>query len=188
MSEFESLRLADYLAAIAARKSTPGGGSVAAVVAAEACALMGMVAQFSKGEAFEDIITSIDSAIAQLKQLASDDVAAFKNVMQAYRGDGDLLAAQHQAADVPAKVINLCLGQLDTLEYLAANGNANLISDVAIAALLMDSAIKSSELNILINIKDSPSQPAALKAVLDSLPAATTRLAYVTSTVRSGLQ
>ena len=51
MSSLDKLReqnLATYLDKLAARTSTPGGGAVAAVVAAEACSLVAMVANFSK--------------------------------------------------------------------------------------------------------------------------------------------
>ena len=50
MSSLDKLReqnLAAYLDALAAKTSTPGGGAVAAVVAAEACSLVAMVANFS---------------------------------------------------------------------------------------------------------------------------------------------
>ena len=58
MSSLDKLReqnLAAYLDALAAKTSTPGGGAVAAVVAAEACSLVAMVANFSKDETAKDI-------------------------------------------------------------------------------------------------------------------------------------
>ncbi|MBT6582971.1 MAG: formimidoyltetrahydrofolate cyclodeaminase, partial [Gammaproteobacteria bacterium] len=69
MSSQNKLRaqnLATYLDALAAKTSTPGGGAVAAVVAAEACSLVAMVANFSKGDVAKDIAGRAHASIANL--------------------------------------------------------------------------------------------------------------------------
>ncbi|MBL6691611.1 MAG: cyclodeaminase/cyclohydrolase family protein [Pseudomonadales bacterium] len=187
MTELENQTLRSYLDHVSARKSTPGGGAVAAVMAAEACALMNMVANFSDGDEFAGIVAETSGAIDTLMQAGEDDQAAFKSVMKAYRGEGDMPAALQTAAEVPARIIKTCMSRLDHLEQLASRGNANLVSDVAIAALLFDAAIKSSELNILINIRELESPPDSLKKVLHDLPSASSRLHYIITTVRTGL-
>ncbi len=188
MTELKTQTLSNYLDQVSARKSTPGGGAVAAVMAAEACALMNMVANFSEGDAFDQIVTETTKTIDSLMDEAEADQTAFKTVMKAYRGEGEMTPALIGAADVPARIIRLCISRLDHLEQLATKGNSNLISDVAIAALLFDAAIKSSELNVMINIKELEAPPADISDTLKELPAATTRLQYIVSTVRTGLQ
>lgn len=187
MKQLDNQTLKDYLAQVSAKQSTPGGGAVAAVMAAEGCALMNMVANFSDGAIFEKIVTQTSEAIEKLLATAEADQAAFKAVMEAYRGRGDKTQALIDAALVPNRVIRICLSRLDHLEVLASKGNANLISDVAIAALMFDAAIKSSELNVLINLRELEQPPEELTTLLKDLPTATSRLSYIVNTVRTGL-
>lgn len=190
MSSLDKLReqnLATYLDKLAARTSTPGGGAVAAVVAAEACSLVAMVANFSKDATAKDIAVRAQASIASLLELGDQDALAFESVMKAFKEDGDRSSACEQAAGIPAEVIRICLTHVEDLEHLASKGNANLITDTAIASLLFDSAMKSSELNILINMKDFDDIPGALASVINDVPGATGRLQFIASTIRTGL-
>ncbi|MBT6587107.1 MAG: cyclodeaminase/cyclohydrolase family protein, partial [Gammaproteobacteria bacterium] len=166
---------------------TPGGGAVAAVVAAEACSLVAMVANFSKGDVAKDIAGRAHASIANLLELGDQDALAFETVMKAFKGEGDISNACLQAADIPAQVIGICLTHIEDLEHLSAQGNPNLITDTAIASLLFDSALKSSELNILINMKSFDTIPADLKSAINNVPGATSRLQFIASTIRTGL-
>ena len=85
------------------------------------------------------------------------------------------------------QVIEICLTHVEDLEYLSARGNPNLITDTAIASLLFDSALKSSELNILINMKDLDAIPRNLESAINRIPGATSRLQFVASSIRAGL-
>ena len=190
MSSPDKLReqnLAAYLDALAAKTSTPGGGAVAAVVAAEACSLIAMVANFSKDETAKEIARRAHASIENLLELGDRDALAFDSVMKAFKGEGDVSSVCEQAADIPAQVIGICLSHVDDLEYLSAQGNPNLITDTAIASLLFDSALRSSELNILINMKGFDAIPEHLGLAINSVPGATTRLQFIASTIRTGL-
>ena len=122
-----------------------------------------------------------------LVDLADKDMAAFESVMQAFKGKGDVRSACLQAASIPARVIEICLSHLADLEHLSSQGNPNLITDTGIAALLFDSALKSSELNILINMKEFDPIPGELQLIINSVPGATSRLQFIASTIRTGL-
>ena len=190
MSSTNRLReqnLKTYLDALAAKTSTPGGGAVAAVVAAEACSLLSMVANFSKAETAKDIAARAQASIVSLLELGDQDTLAFESVMKAFKGEGDRLSACEQAASIPMHVIGICLTHVEDLEYLSARGNPNLITDTAIASLLFDSALKSSELNILINMKDLDAIPRNLESAINRVPGATSRLQFVASSIRAGL-
>jgi len=190
MSSTNRLReqnLKTYLDALAAKTSTPGGGAVAAVVAAEACSLLSMVANFSKAETAKDIAARAQASIVSLLELGDQDTLAFESVMKAFKGEGDRLSACEQAASIPMHVIGICLTHVEDLEYLSARGNPNLITDTAIASLLFDSALKSSELNILINMKDLDAIPRNLESAINRIPGATSRLQFVASSIRAGL-
>lgn len=190
MSSTNRLReqnLKTYLDALAAKTSTPGGGAVAAVVAAEACSLLSMVANFSKAETAKDIAARAQASIVSLLELGDQDTLAFESVMKAFKGEGDRLSACEQAASIPMQVIEICLTHVEDLEYLSARGNPNLITDTAIASLLFDSALKSSELNILINMKDLDAIPRNLESAINRVPGATRRLQFIASSIRAGL-
>ena len=190
MSSTNRLReqnLKTYLDALAAKTSTPGGGAVAAVVAAEACSLLSMVANFSKVETAKDIAARAQASIVDLLELGDQDTLAFESVMKAFKGEGDRLSACEQAASIPMQVIGICLTHVEDLEYLSARGNPNLITDTAIASLLFDSALKSSELNILINMKDLDAIPRNLESAINRVPGATRRLQFIASSIRAGL-
>ncbi len=187
LNKLKEQNLAAYLESLAARTSTPGGGAVAAVVAAEACSLVAMVAGFSKGETAKEIAGRAHASIACLLELGDQDALAFESVMKAFNGAGDRSSACEQAASIPAEVIGICLTHVEDLEYLASQGNSNLITDTAIASLLFDSALKSSELNILINMKNFDDIPDTLALVINSVPGATSRLQFIASSTRTGL-
>ena len=190
MSSSNRLReqnLKTYLDSLAAKTSTPGGGAVAAVVAAEACSLLSMVANFSKAETAKDIAARAQASIANLLELGDQDTLAFESVMKAFKGEGDRLSACEQAASIPMQVIGICLTHVEDLEYLSARGNPNLITDTAIASLLFDSALKSSELNILINMTDFDAIPGDLESAINRVPSATRRLQFIASSIRAGL-
>ena len=150
MTETSCQAIGDYISAVAARKSTPGGGSVAACSAANACALLAMVANFTRTD-LSDISRRAESSAQQLLSLADQDEIAFNRVMSAYKGDGELEEALRQAATVPGDVIQIIRSHLPDMELLRSGGNQNLITDVAIAASLFRAALESCRLNVLVN-------------------------------------
>ena len=83
----------DYLATLASKSPTPGGGAVGAVSAATAAGLISMVARLTVGKpGFEDLedrmqamIESGDAARAEFLELADRDAHAFDSVMVAFK-------------------------------------------------------------------------------------------------------
>lgn len=145
--------LRDYLTAVAARQSTPGGGAVAAIVAAEGCALLAMVAEFTRADAMANIAARNAETRSTLLALADEDGKAFAQVMRAYRGDGELEQALAAAARVPVRVFEICEHELSDLRLLARDGNPNLTSDTRIAALLLKASAEACEINIMVNVR-----------------------------------
>ena len=152
MTKIADQTLQEYLTQVAQKSSTPGGGAVAAVTAAEACALLSMVAHFTEDD-LGDLIDRTNKSMTNLLSLAEEDSRAFNLVMAAYKGDGELELALREAAEIPAKIIRICYAHFTDLLLLAERGNRNLISDVAIAASLFSAALESSRFNILINLR-----------------------------------
>jgi len=160
----------DYLARLASREPTPGGGAAAALHAAQGAALVAMVARYTTGTKYEQhaelvarIISSADGLVAQALRLADADQQAFQGVIDAYKlptGTDDLKAARTasiqdalvQAAKTPAQLILLAGAVVDLATELFEVANANVISDVAAAVDAARAAATTARVNIDINV------------------------------------
>ena len=207
MNELAQTSIAAYLAHLGARESTPGGGSAAAISAAQAAALIQMVANFTSANigkpdavtpdaatdmhAIPAVIERAGQAAEQFMMMAEQDTAAFKQVMQAYRDQDDkaLQAALERAAGVPASVIQGSVAFLDDVALMSRVGNQNLITDVAIAAELFVAALRSSELNVLINLQQlkDPAVKTTLNGRLQEIDDATQRFLTIADNIKQSL-
>ncbi len=160
----------EFLHALADRVPAPGGGASAALHAAQAAALVAMVARYTDGPKYAEhaeLVHKIRDTADQLRgealDLAEDDVAAFTAVTEAYRlpkGD-DRLAAERStaieaatlgAARPPEALVQLVSRILALAEDLLPVGNRNVISDVAAAAEAARAAATTARVNIEINV------------------------------------
>jgi formiminotetrahydrofolate cyclodeaminase len=160
----------DYLARLASREPTPGGGAAAALHAAQGAALVAMVARYTTGTKYEQhaelvtrIIGSADGLVAQALHLADADQHAFQGVIDAYKlptATDDLKAARTasiqdaliQAAKTPAQLILVAGAVVDLATELFEVANANVISDVAAAVDAARAAATTAQVNIDINV------------------------------------
>ncbi len=193
-----------YLARLAARLPAPGGGAAAALHAAQAAALLGMVARYSTGEkyaAHADLIARITSVTDDLRatalNLAEDDARAFTAVTDAYklpRGTDEDKAARSAAiaralagaATPPCEVIGTTLRTVELAEELLPIGNRNVLTDVAAAAEAARAAATTARINVEINltgIKD-PVVRAQLIAAVARVDGICARAEQITASVR----
>lgn len=106
-------KISDFLSRLADRVPAPGGGAAAALQAAQAAALLGMVGRYTTGEKYaehaaviERIIGETDELRSSALRLAEDDAAAFTAVTEAYKlpKDTDEAKAARSAAIAEALV------------------------------------------------------------------------------------
>ncbi|MFH1578343.1 MAG: cyclodeaminase/cyclohydrolase family protein [Candidatus Omnitrophota bacterium] len=141
--------LKKYLDDLSAKLPAPGGGSSAALVAANGAALIGMVINFTLGKPkylkFQDDLSKLLSSSEKIRkrflQLVDLDVAAFKSK--------DI----NKALGVPLELSRLCYQAIRLCPPLVKKGNKNLISDVAVAAILLEAGFSSALFNVRINLK-----------------------------------
>jgi len=141
--------LKKYLDDLAAKLPVPGGGSAAALTAGLGASLISMVVNFTIGKpkyaSFEEELKTILEKSGKLKEeflrLVDLDVVAYesKNI--------------RDALDVPFMVCRLCFEAIKLCLPLIKKGNINLISDVAVAAILLESAFAAAYFNVEINLK-----------------------------------
>ncbi|WOH19144.1 cyclodeaminase/cyclohydrolase family protein [Paenarthrobacter sp. GOM3] len=159
-----------YLARLASRQPTPGGGAAAAVHAAQGAALVGMVARYTTGPKYEQyadhvarITTEADQLVVEALRLADADEHAFQGVIDSYKlpsGTDELKAARTaaiqdalvQAAQTPAQLIKLAENVVDLAAELFDVANPNVISDIAAAADAARAAATTARVNIDINV------------------------------------
>ena len=71
----------DWLKAVSSRQPTPGGGSVAAHIGANATALFAMVARFSRNPPFGPTFAdALDQHTARFLALGADDAAGYQQL------------------------------------------------------------------------------------------------------------
>lgn len=197
----------DFLTQLAARVPAPGGGATAALHAAQAAALIGMVGRYSTGEKYAAhaeeigrIVADADELRAEALRLAENDAAAFAAVADAFRlpkGTDDeksarsaaIAAALLGACTPPADVIEAAGSLIELAEGLLPVGNRNVITDVAAASEAARAAATTARVNIEINlagITDEESRRALIAATGKVDPIAE-RAEKVTAAVRAGI-
>ncbi len=171
MNSYLDRPLREYLDDAAADKPTPGGGSVAALVGALATTMASMAANFTAGrEKYQDVepriradLSALAEARAAFVDLMHKDIAAYGAVMEAYRlpkGTDAEKAARTAAIQqtltesmqVPLAATRLAERTLEAAVELANLANANLLSDVAVAAILAEAAFAASRVNVEVNL------------------------------------
>jgi formiminotetrahydrofolate cyclodeaminase len=161
--------IADFLGRLAARVPAPGGGATAALHAAQAAALLAMVARYSDGpkydaELMSRVIVEADGLRDDALELAEADAAAFGAVAEAYRLPRETAGQQEArsaaiaeatlgAAQPPADVIRLSLLLVSLAEDLLPAGNRNVITDVAAAAEAARAAAVTARVNVEVNLR-----------------------------------
>ncbi|MGO4613281.1 cyclodeaminase/cyclohydrolase family protein [Nocardia sp. 2YAB30] len=173
-SSFGRANLAQYLSDLAAKIPAPGGGAVAALHAAQAAALVAMVARYTTRAKDADnrpvvdrIIEAADAARDRALALADADAAAFTAVGAAYKLPKDspedraartaaINTALVEAARVPAAVVDEADEVLTLAAELFPIGNPNVVTDIGAAADACRAAAASSQLNIEINVSSLP--------------------------------
>jgi len=141
--------LKKYLDDLAAKLPAPGGGSAAALTAGLGVSLISMVVNFTIGKpkyaGFEEELKTILEKSEKLRQeflrLVDSDVIAYesKNI--------------RDALDIPFMVCRLCFEGIKLCPPLITRGNVNLISDVGVAAILLEAAFLSAYFNVEINLR-----------------------------------
>jgi formiminotetrahydrofolate cyclodeaminase len=157
--------IATFLDQLAARVPAPGGGATAALHAAQAAALLAMVARYSDGARYDAalmgrVVAEADALRSTALGLAEADAAAFGAVAEAYqlpRSASDrsamIASALAGAARPPADMVRLALLLVALAESLLAGGNRNVITDVGAAAEAARAAAVTARLNIEVNLR-----------------------------------
>ena len=179
-----------FLAELAGKAPTPGGGGTAALVGAAGVALGNMVGSLTVGKkkyaAVEADIQALNAQAEvlrkELEALVQADAEAFAPLAAAYGLPKDTPEqATHKAAvlekaldaacAVPLRIMEKCAEGITLVEQYAAKGSVLAVSDAGCAAALCKAALQAASLNVFINTKlmTDREHAAALDAQADAL-------------------
>ena len=156
-----------FLESLGQKTPTPGGGAVAGVTAAIGAALGRMVVSYSLGKTslaehadrHADAMAALEQFQRRMIELADDDAEAYLALNELSRLDPDDERRQREyepallrAITVPLEVMTAGTETLERLESLRGRTNKWLFSDLAIAAILIEAAVRSAAWNVRINL------------------------------------
>ena len=163
--------LKKYLDEAASGASTPGGGSVAALAGALGVALTSMVCNFTVGKKkYKDVEADVSQILSEAEELRGKlldlmvaDTQVYGQVSAAYGMPREtpeekkartaaIQDALKAAMGAPLEAAICCHKVMKLNEPLVEKGNQNLISDVGVAILLAESAMRAAIMNVEINL------------------------------------
>ena len=160
-----------FLAELASKAPTPGGGGTAALVGAAGVALCNMVGNLTTGKkkyaAVEEKIQALNAKAETLRKeleaLVQEDAEAFAPAAasgrpkdtpeQAADKERVMETALTRAALVPIKIMQKCLEGITLAYSYAVDGSTMAISDAGCAAVLCKAALQAASLNVFVNTK-----------------------------------
>ena len=165
--DLREVTLSGFLAALADRTPTPGGGAVAAASLAIAGAIGHMAVAYSRGRSslasFESLHEEALAALASLSpralDLAEQDAAAYARLNKLLKlpeddpkRAADWDEAVEAAISAPMAVMREADAVLELLERLVEATTPMLRSDLAVAAITAEAAARSANWNVRINL------------------------------------
>jgi len=160
--------IGSFLTRLAARSAAPGGGATGALHAAQAAALLAMVARFSDGPRYDAetvgrVRAAADGLADEAVGIAVADQSAFEVVIAAYQLPKDteeekaarsaaIADALGGAARPPADLMAASVRLVGLAEELFPVANKNVTSDIAAAAAAISAAAVTAQLNIEANL------------------------------------
>ena len=166
-----SMTTSELLAAFRSSEPTPGGGSASALAGAVGASLLAMVAGLPKPKAANDqdvqrlgeAGAQCSALAVQLEALIDEDSGAYDLVVGAFRmpkGTDEEKAARTAgiqraltaATEAPLNVMRRCAEALALAPIVAALGNQNASSDVAVARALLSAGLSGARENVEINL------------------------------------
>ncbi|WBW50199.1 cyclodeaminase/cyclohydrolase family protein [Peptoniphilus equinus] len=169
--ELKNLTVAEFVAETSSDSPAPGGGSVSALAAAQAAALLGMVANLTvKSKKYEDVHEEMQKYADELKAIELDfvedidrDSNSFNGVMKAFKLPKEtdeekkirserIQEEYKNAANVPLQVGLKTMKLLEYAKVLVEKGNQNAITDVGVGLLNLRLAMRGAFYNVKINL------------------------------------
>ncbi|HNX80900.1 MAG TPA: cyclodeaminase/cyclohydrolase family protein [Candidatus Omnitrophota bacterium] len=149
MADYQNRTLRKYAADVAAKIAAPGGGSASALTACLGASLVSMVIRYTIGKS---AYARYDNDLRKMLIVSEKLREQFMNLV-----DRDVVAYQsknmREALRIPFMICRLSFDGIQLCRSLVTKGNKNLISDVAVAAVLLEASFASSSYTVAVNLK-----------------------------------
>lgn len=169
--QLKEMTVTEFIEELGSNSPAPGGGSVAALNAAQAAALFGMVATLTVGnQKYEAAHEEMKGYIAELQEyqkhftdMIDKDANAFNGVFAAFKmpketdeekkaRSAKIQEEYKKAANVPFSVGMDTLKLLPYAEPLLERGNQSAVTDVGVGLLALRLAVIGAFYNVKINL------------------------------------
>jgi formiminotetrahydrofolate cyclodeaminase len=167
--DYFDVPVSEFLEKAGAAQPTPGGGSIAALTGSLAISMARMAGNYTIGrKKFADREAAVREALDQLaraddmfRQLMREDIAAYQAYSDASALPQDdpgrpqrMAEALALAITVPSEMVALAVAALEIMDRIKELVNPRLLSDLAVAATLMESAARAAALNVRVNLAE----------------------------------
>lgn len=179
MKALYDMTVKEYLEAVASSSPAPGGGSAAALSAAQGAGLVSMAAHMTKGRKkflehtalYEEIADRCSEIAGELTRQIEADTEAYNRVAAAYKlpKESDeqiagrraaITEASIYAAQVPLKTMELAVCGLGEALRICDRFNTNCASDLGVAVLNLLAGARGAWMNVRINLAGMESEEA----------------------------
>ncbi len=169
---YKNLRIEDFLEKLSSTESMPGGGTVAALVGANAVSCALKVCNLSLGkekykeyeQLIKDSIIKLEESRNNFLKFMDEDAQNFKFMEEVYKmprvTDDDkekrklaLANACQICCAVPIKIIENAIESIDIVSKLEGKTNVSAASDLKIAEMLLKATVHGGLENVEINEK-----------------------------------
>lgn len=170
MTEIKDKSISTYLDELASKQATPGGGSVAALMGAQAAALVGMVCNLTIGKPkyaeveadMQALLVESEALRKTLTGMIKADVDVFNKLMSCYglpkatdeekaQRSAQIQFVLREATEVPLECAKACAKAIALSRIAAEKGSLGVISDAGVAVMSAYAGLKSAALNVEIN-------------------------------------
>ena len=171
-----SQTVCDFVAALAAKQPTPGGGAAAAVGAAVGAAAAAMSAQYTQrkkdvesgaAEVAKELIAKLDCAT--LLASADADAAAYADLQRSWKDsqmtEDEKAAIAATALAVPVSLVEQCHAHIASIKAFLPSCNPNITSDAKVGIHQLAGAARAAFQTALVN-KPPAEEAARLRTLL----------------------
>lgn len=191
----EELTINEFLEKLSSSEPIPGGGSIAGLSAAIGSALSSMVFSLTLGKKVYNELCGADKekfnfayeeskkCVSRFTELMNEDASVFNRFIKVFsmpkqteeeklNREKAINEGYQEALQVPMKVLEESSKVYDFILIASQFGNKSVISDAAVAAIMLHAAVESSIINVKINlsgIKDETSKKEIIDKCSDIL-------------------
>lgn len=141
------------------------------MVASLGASLLAMVGRLSQGRdryaayagTVERALATAEAARTRLLQLADEDAAAYRGLVDARTAvreagvpsaqlESTLREAAREAARVPMAIVRECYAVMEHVDRMAGRSNVGAASDLDVAARLLEAAARGAGANVIVNL------------------------------------